>query len=90
MRTSKYIPVVGDMKRVLSRGLSAVLSVTDCEISSAIIMPDDVAEEKAKALYALGAHIEKVRPASIVDKKQVRHASLYLPARLKRIKSSLL
>jgi cysteine synthase A len=37
----------------------------------AIIMPDDVAEEKALALYALGADIEKVRPASIVDKKQV-------------------
>ena len=33
-------------------------------------MPDDVAEDKARALQALGAHIEKVRPASIVDKKQ--------------------
>jgi len=37
----------------------------------AIIMPDDVAEEKVKALRALGASVEKVRPASIVDKKQV-------------------
>lgn len=35
-------------------------------------MPDDVAEEKVKALLALGAHVERVRPASIVDKKQVR------------------
>ncbi|OCH88640.1 PALP-domain-containing protein [Obba rivulosa] len=35
-----------------------------------IIMPDDVAEEKVKALLALGADIERVRPASIVDKKQ--------------------
>ena len=34
-------------------------------------MPDDVAEEKVKALRALGATVEKVRPASIVDKKQV-------------------
>lgn len=34
-------------------------------------MPDDVAEEKVKALLALGAHVERVRPASIVDKKQV-------------------
>lgn len=34
-------------------------------------MPDDVSDEKAKALLALGAQIEKVRPASIVDKKQV-------------------
>ncbi|OBZ70978.1 Cysteine synthase 2 [Grifola frondosa] len=35
-----------------------------------IIMPDDVAEEKVKALLALGAQVERVRPASIVDKKQ--------------------
>lgn len=38
---------------------------------AAIIMPDDVAEEKVKALLSLGAEIERVRPASIVDKKQV-------------------
>jgi cysteine synthase len=36
----------------------------------AIIMPDDVAFEKVKALEALGADVERVRPASIVDKKQ--------------------
>lgn len=35
-------------------------------------MPDDVAEEKVKAVKALGADVERVRPASIVDKKQVR------------------
>ncbi len=35
-------------------------------------MPDDIAEEKVKALLALGADVERVRPASIVDKKQVR------------------
>lgn len=34
-------------------------------------MPDDVAEEKVKAIKALGADVERVRPASIVDKKQV-------------------
>lgn len=33
-------------------------------------MPDDVAEEKVKALQALGADVERVRPASIVDKRQ--------------------
>ena len=38
----------------------------------AIFMPDDVAEEKSMALLCLGAKVEKVRPASIVDKKQVR------------------
>lgn len=41
-------------------------------------MPDDVADEKAKALLALGAEVEKVRPASIVDKKQVCHTALAL------------
>ncbi|KAN0091501.1 Tryptophan synthase beta subunit-like PLP-dependent enzyme [Tylopilus felleus] len=35
-----------------------------------IIMPDDVAEEKVKALQSLGAEVQRVRPASIVDKKQ--------------------
>jgi cysteine synthase A len=35
-------------------------------------MPDDVAEEKVKALKALGAEVVRVRPASIVDKQQVR------------------
>ncbi|EIN11555.1 PALP-domain-containing protein [Punctularia strigosozonata HHB-11173 SS5] len=35
-----------------------------------IIMPDDVAMEKVQALQALGADVERVRPASIVDKKQ--------------------
>ena len=33
-------------------------------------MPDDVALEKVKTLEALGADVERVRPASIVDKKQ--------------------
>jgi len=35
---------------------------------AAIIMPDDVMEQKVKGL---GATVERVRPASIVDKKQV-------------------
>lgn len=33
-------------------------------------MPDDVAKEKSDLLYKLGAKVEKVRPASIVDKNQ--------------------
>lgn len=33
-------------------------------------MPDDVAIEKVKTLEALGAEVIRVRPASIVDKKQ--------------------
>lgn len=43
-----------------------------CRLFVAIIIPDDVAEDKVKALLCLGAKVEKVRPASIVDKKQVR------------------
>ena len=40
-------------------------------------MPDDVAEEKVKALLSLGAEVERVRPASIVDKKQVHLRFFY-------------
>jgi cysteine synthase A len=40
-------------------------------LPTAIIMPDDVAEEKVKALQALGAEVQRVRPAGIVDKNQV-------------------
>ena len=45
-------------------------------------MPDDVAEEKVKALQSLGADVERVRPASIVDKKQV---SLHSPNSQKHV-----
>ncbi|KAF7981911.1 hypothetical protein HWV62_31513 [Athelia sp. TMB] len=45
-------------------------SVKDRVALRTIIMPDDVAEEKVKALHALGADVQRVRPASIVDKKQ--------------------
>ncbi|KIM78831.1 hypothetical protein PILCRDRAFT_792674 [Piloderma croceum F 1598] len=53
-----------------STGISiATIAKARLEASS-IIMPDDVAEEKVMALRALGADIQRVRPASIVDKKQ--------------------
>ncbi|KAJ6498768.1 PALP-domain-containing protein [Mycena sanguinolenta] len=35
-----------------------------------IVVPDDMAAEKLHALRSLGADVEQVRPASIVDKKQ--------------------
>jgi cysteine synthase len=47
-------------------------SITYGSRGLAIIMPDDVAAEKAQALRPLGADVRLVRPASIVDKKQVR------------------
>ncbi|KAI0275635.1 PALP-domain-containing protein [Russula aff. rugulosa BPL654] len=49
---------------------STGISIATIAKARAIIMPDDVALEKVKALEALGADIERVRPASIVDKKQ--------------------
>ncbi len=39
-------------------------------------MPDDVSLDKVKALEVLGANVERVRPASIVDKKQASLLSL--------------
>lgn len=62
-----------------------------CELihPAAIIMPDDVAAEKALALRALGAQIETVRPASIVDKKQVRSGILDIATDSNRIFSLL-
>jgi cysteine synthase len=69
---------VEDMIRVCSLFMKSISTIL--RIILAIIMPDDVAEEKVKALQALGAEVQRVRPASIVDKKQVRTSSevLYL------------
>lgn len=35
-------------------------------------MPDDTAVEKMRSVEAYGATVERVRPAGIVDKRQVR------------------
>ena len=69
---------VEDMIRVCSLFMNSMSTIL--RMTLAIIMPDDVAEEKVKALQALGAEVHRVRPASIVDKKQVRTSSeaLYL------------
>ncbi|KAJ8695927.1 Cysteine synthase 2 [Pleurotus ostreatus] len=53
-----------------STGISIATIAVARGYNATIIMPDDVAEEKVKALHALGAEVERVRPASIVDKKQ--------------------
>ncbi|KAF4620948.1 hypothetical protein D9613_000323 [Agrocybe pediades] len=53
-----------------STGISIATIARARGYETTIIMPDDVAEEKVKALQALGAEVERVRPASIVDKKQ--------------------
>ncbi|PPQ95342.1 hypothetical protein CVT26_008187 [Gymnopilus dilepis] len=53
-----------------STGISIATIARARGYDATIIMPDDVAEEKVKALLALGAEVVRVRPASIVDKKQ--------------------
>ncbi|KAH8107683.1 PALP-domain-containing protein [Cristinia sonorae] len=53
-----------------STGISIATIAKARGYDATIIMPDDVAEEKVKALRSLGAEVEQVRPASIVDKKQ--------------------
>jgi len=53
-----------------STGISIATIARARGYDATIIMPDDVALEKVKALKALGADVERVRPASIVDKKQ--------------------
>ncbi|KAI0044201.1 PALP-domain-containing protein [Auriscalpium vulgare] len=54
-----------------STGISIATIARARGYDTTIIMPDDVAIEKVRALEALGADVERVRPASIVDKKQV-------------------
>ncbi|KAK0449112.1 PALP-domain-containing protein [Armillaria borealis] len=53
-----------------STGISIATIARARGYDATIIMPDDVAEEKVKALLSLGADVQRVRPASIVDKKQ--------------------
>jgi len=42
----------------------------------AIIMPDDVSKDKVKALQCLGAEVQWVQPASIVDKQVGVHVEV--------------
>ncbi|KAF8444978.1 putative cysteine synthase [Boletus edulis BED1] len=53
-----------------STGISIATIAKARGYDATIIMPDDVAEEKVKALQSLGAEVQRVRPTSIVDKKQ--------------------
>ncbi|KIJ60051.1 hypothetical protein HYDPIDRAFT_99455 [Hydnomerulius pinastri MD-312] len=53
-----------------STGISIATIAKARGYDTTIIMPDDVAEEKVKALQSLGADVQRVRPASIIDKKQ--------------------
>ncbi|KAJ7646715.1 PALP-domain-containing protein, partial [Roridomyces roridus] len=53
-----------------STGISLAMVAHARGYDATIITPDDMAAEKLHALVSLGADVEQVRPASIVDKKQ--------------------
>ncbi|KAG0245376.1 Cysteine synthase 2 [Actinomortierella wolfii] len=53
-----------------STGISLAMIAKARGYNAWIVMPDDVALEKSQLLEKLGAHVEKVRPVSIVDKNQ--------------------
>ncbi|KAF7305910.1 PALP-domain-containing protein [Mycena chlorophos] len=53
-----------------STGISVAMVARARGYDATIIVPDDMAKEKLHALVTLGADVEQVRPASIVNKKQ--------------------
>lgn len=53
-----------------STGISLAVVARAKGYLTSIVMPDDVAQEKVQALQCLGADVQRVRPASIVDKRQ--------------------
>ncbi|CAG8569300.1 6690_t:CDS:2 [Paraglomus brasilianum] len=53
-----------------STGISIAMIARAKGYNAWIVMPDDQAKEKYQLLEKLGATVEKVRPASIVDKNQ--------------------
>ncbi|KAF7732316.1 hypothetical protein EC973_005212 [Apophysomyces ossiformis] len=53
-----------------STGISIAMIARARGYKAWIVMPDDMAKEKYELLEKLGATVEKVRPASIIDKNQ--------------------
>lgn len=53
-----------------STGISIAMIARAKGYKAWIVMPDDQAQEKYQLLEKLGATVEKVRPVSIIDKKQ--------------------
>lgn len=72
-REGLIVPHRGDMiyeGTVGSTGISLALLCKAKGYTAHICMPDDQAREKSDLLQSLGAVVERVRPASIVDKNQ--------------------
>ncbi|KAJ7760963.1 PALP-domain-containing protein [Mycena metata] len=81
-----------------STGISLAMVARARGYAATIITPDDMAAEKLHALRSLGADVEQVRPASIVDKKQfvniarqraLEFSSAYSPSVLSSSEDSL-
>jgi cysteine synthase len=53
-----------------STGISLTMLASSKGLKTHILLPDDSALEKVALMKTLGAHVERVRPASIVDKAQ--------------------
>jgi cysteine synthase A len=53
-----------------STGISIAMIARAKGYKAWIVMPDDQAQEKYQLLEKLGAHVQKVRPVSIIDKNQ--------------------
>lgn len=72
-RDGAIVPGRGDTiyeGTVGSTGISLALLCRAKGYTAHICMPDDQSREKSDLLHALGAVVERVRPASIVDKNQ--------------------
>lgn len=77
-KEGKLVPNNGD---IIFEGTSGSTGISFALLSNAlgydthICLPDDTAEEKVRLLESLGATIEPVRPASIVDPEQYVNAA---------------
>lgn len=72
-RLGKLVPHHGDIVfegTSGSTGISFAMLCNALGYKSHICLPDDTSTEKIRLLESLGAHIEPVRPASIVDPQQ--------------------
>ncbi len=71
-----------------STGISFAMLANALGYTAHICLPDDTSPEKVNLLTALGAIVEKVRPASIVDKKQYVNAAKLAAEKLTNNKST--
>ncbi|EJD37950.1 PALP-domain-containing protein [Auricularia subglabra TFB-10046 SS5] len=61
-----------------STGISIAMVAKAKGYDATIVMPDDTAVEKMRSVEAFGATVERVRPASIVDRRQYVNRAKHL------------